>query len=144
MNKDTVRPELDRLISEAEVIAPTIRNVEDGGRYGSVTDESLNLQQFERWELEVGAVIGELAASSAKVFVDLNAKYLTLKGESRDFHSKSIFVHKALLLLQSARQLLNSAVAAFEIGISRPQTLQVRISAIVDAQISLIVDAVSA
>jgi hypothetical protein len=39
---------LRRLIAEAPEIAPSIRNFVETGKYGKVTDESLNTQHFLR------------------------------------------------------------------------------------------------
>src|SRR5204863_178942 len=77
------------------------------------------VQALERWELEVAALFGELASTGAQVFAGLNGKFIMLKGESSGFHSRSIFVHKSLLLLQSARQLLDSALAELSVGMPR-------------------------
>src|SRR6266446_392801 len=110
MKTDDIRRELIRLVAEAPKIAPSITNYEPSRSYGSVTDESLNVQASQRWGLEAAAVISALASSGTDVYVGLQAQYDRLKEDSKRFHSRSIFIHQVMQLLTSANELLSSAV----------------------------------
>ena len=110
MKTDDMRRELTRLVAEAPQIAPSIANYEHSRSYGSVTDESLNVQASQRWELEAAAVISALASSGADVYVRLQAQYDRIKEDSKRFHSRSILIHQVMQLLTSANELLSSAV----------------------------------
>ncbi len=114
MNKDETRRELVRLVAEAPRIAPSIAKYEQSRTYGSVTDESLDVQASQRWELEAAAVISQLASSGAEVYVGLQAQYARIKDESKRYHSRSILVHQVMQLLTSANELLSSPMGSVE------------------------------
>ena len=109
MDRGKARLELERLISEAPRIAPSIARFDEARNYGTVTDENLDIPSFIRWELESGAAFQTLAASGAPVFTKLHGDYLHQKEEAKGFHSRSILAHQIMLLLTSALQLLDSA-----------------------------------
>ena len=114
MNANEIKTELDRLTQEAPRIAPSISNLHVNPNYGTATDEALNLQASQRWEFKAAAIISKLAGSRAEVFVGLKAQYEKLKEESKRFHSRSILIHKVMLLLETAKDLLNSNIAVIE------------------------------
>jgi pimeloyl-ACP methyl ester carboxylesterase len=104
-NLVAVRRQLSRLIDEASVVAPSIRQF-DGG-YGRVTDESLDLQQAIRFEAETAEVISLLTQKNGPGFQRLAAKLRQLEAEAKDFHSKSILIHRLSLLAGAARDLID-------------------------------------
>ena len=110
MKTDDMRRELIRLVAEAPKIAPSIANYEHTRSYGSVTDEALDVQASQRWELEATALISALASSGIDVYIRLQAQYDRIKEDSKKFHSRSIQIHQVMQLLTSANELLGSAV----------------------------------
>lgn len=71
MKKAEARRKLQRLIGEAPAIAPAIARFK-GQSYGEVTDENLNAQKAQRWELEATSLLQGLASSGGQPFALLN------------------------------------------------------------------------
>ena len=120
MKKAQARNELQRLIDEASTIAPSIACIE-GQSYGKVTDENFNAQKAQRWELEATSLLQGLASSGGQPFALLNGQYHEEKACAVSYHSKSIFIHKAMQCLITAVELLDSATS--EIVLPCPQQL---------------------
>lgn len=110
MKKAEVRRELQRLIDEAPAIAPAIVRFK-GQSYGEVTDEDLDTQKAQRWELEARSLLQGLASSGGQPFALLNGQYHEEKARSSQYHSKSIFIHKAVQCLTTAIELLDAAAS---------------------------------
>lgn len=119
MNRDEIKSQLERLIAEAPQVAPSIARYDETKNYGRVTDEELDGQALQRWELEIVALFNQLADSGATVFQQLHSRYLSVMQDSRRQHSKSILVHQLMLLLNTAAQLLDSPVSSMH---SSPNT----------------------
>ncbi len=111
MNRAKLKRDLQRLIAEAPRIAPSIARFEQDRTYGNVTDEALDTQNLVRWELEAGSILNELATSGFSIFKDLHKEFLTTKEASKNFHSRSILVHKMLEIMLSAVQLIDSTLS---------------------------------
>ena len=90
MNRAKLKGDLQRLITEAPRIAPSITRFEVDRRYGRITDEALDTQNLVRWELEARSILDELAMSGLSVFKDLHEEFLRRKEASKKFHSRSI------------------------------------------------------
>jgi hypothetical protein len=73
---------LERLISEAGKIAPSISNFAESKNYGKVTDEALDTQNFLRWEIEARAVMQTLAETYGSAFKELYVEYQRMKDEA--------------------------------------------------------------
>lgn len=119
MNRDEIKSQLERLITEAPQVAPSIARYDETKSYGEVTDEELDEQALQRWELEIVAMFNQLADSGATVFQQIHSRYLNVMQDSRQQHSKSILVHQLMLLLNTAAQLLDSPVSSMH---SSPDT----------------------
>ncbi|WDN90877.1 hypothetical protein BuS5_03848 [Desulfosarcina sp. BuS5] len=107
MDKNELKTILKRLIDEALVIAPSIKRVETGGKYGTVTDEELNVDAFVTWEIESRSILSQLS-NSYPIFKDIYKDYTDEKNASKRYHSKSILVHKIQQLLAGALVMLDS------------------------------------
>lgn len=114
MNNAELANEIERLIREVPQIAPSISNLQSNPNYGIATDEALNFQASQRWELEAAAIFSKLAEKQVEVFMGLQTQYERLNEESMRFHSRSILIHKVMLLLETAKDLLNSKIAVIE------------------------------
>jgi hypothetical protein len=110
MNKVDARRELQRLIDEAPTIAPSIVHLK-GQSYGDVTDEGFNPQKAQRWEVEATSLLQGLASLGSQPFALLNGHYHEEKARSANYHSRSIFIHKAVQCLTTAVELLESAAS---------------------------------
>ena len=110
INKDEIKSQLKRLIAEAPQVAPSISRYEETKRYGTVTDDDLDLQAFQRWEVEAVALLNQLAESGSTVFQQLHSQYEKIMQDSQRYHSKSILVHQLMQLITTAIQLLDSPV----------------------------------
>lgn len=110
MKKAQARNELKRLIDEASTIAPSIARVE-GQSYRKVTDENLDAQKAQRWEVEATSLLQGLASSGGQSFALLNGQYHEEKARAVSYHSKSIFIHKTVQCLSTAVELLDSATS---------------------------------
>jgi hypothetical protein len=111
MDKEKIKSELSRLIDQAPFIAPSIARFSDDRNYGKVMDENLDLNVM-RWELESKALLQQLSALKAPVFVGLYEEYAQKKEEAKRSHSKSILVHQVWQMLINARQLIDSPLLA--------------------------------
>lgn len=116
---DTLRHQLQRLIEDAPLIAPSIGLFDTHGNYGQVDDRELNRQRVITFELEAEALLQRLEQDPDPVFARLLDKYRALEeeakgipGRQRGFHSRSTWVHKAQQLLQSALELLERRSAS--------------------------------
>jgi hypothetical protein len=76
-----------------------------------VTDENLNVQKAQRWELEVTTLLQGLASSGGQLFALLNGQYYEAMAQSAKYHSKSIFIHKVVQFLTTVIELLDSATS---------------------------------
>ena len=108
MNTDELKSLINRLVSEANVIAPSIINFDKDRTYGKVTDEELNFDSLSGWEIESKALLKQLSTSNPSVFQDLYEKYLDIEKKSQKYHSRSIFVHKIRQLLGGMLALIDS------------------------------------
>ena len=107
MKKPAIKQELQRLIAEADKVAPSIARF-DGRNYGNVTDEGYDAQRAQRWELEVSSVIQQLAATQVPAFALLNGQYYEQRAKDKQNHSKSIFIAQAKQFLTTALELMDS------------------------------------
>ncbi|MBW2115438.1 MAG: hypothetical protein JRH04_11460 [Deltaproteobacteria bacterium] len=111
MDKDNVKVLIKRLIDEASVVAPSISRFDEQRNYGCVTDENLDFDSLVSWEVEAKAILNQLSVSNSSVFADLHKNYTEIKEESKEWHSKSILVHRIRQLLIGALTLLDSPLA---------------------------------
>lgn len=109
LDSTAAKRELERLIEEAPKVAPSIAHY-DGKSYGEVTDDGYDTQKVQCWLLEASGILQHLAGKRVPVFGRLNGEYFKLEAESQSYHHRSILVHKTMLLLQTATQLLDSPV----------------------------------
>ena len=107
LDKNELKTILKRLINEALVVAPSITRVEAGGKYGTVTDENLDVDAFVTWEIESRSILSQLS-NNYPIFKDIYKDYSDVKEASKRYHSKSILVHKIQQLLAGALVMLDS------------------------------------
>ncbi len=126
MNNTELKVLIKRLVDEAFVVAPSISRYDEDGKYGRVTDEDLDSDSLVSWELEARALVRQLASAYPAVFAALDADYNKIKEESREWHSKSILVHRVRQLLASALILLESPLIQKAVKSSAPIEAVVR------------------
>jgi hypothetical protein len=119
LDKNELKNILKRLIDEALVIAPSISRVEPGGKYGTVTDEELDVDAFVTWEIESRSILNQLS-NSYHIFTDIYKDYSDEKNASKRYHSKSILVHKIQQLLAGALVMLDSSLLESQANILPP------------------------
>ena len=68
MNTDELKSLINRLISEANVIAPSIIHFDKDRTYGKVTYEELDFDSLSGWEIESKALLKQLSTSNPSVF----------------------------------------------------------------------------
>lgn len=76
MDLAATRQTLQRLVTEADAVAPSIAHFETDHHYGRVTDESLDRARCLAFEVEAGAVLASLAQGGDSRFVALHQRYL--------------------------------------------------------------------
>lgn len=108
MTNDIARKELNRLIGEASIIAPSIASVRDE-KYGQVSDQNVNHQALFRWELECRALLQQLATPESTILSAIYMEFGQETNKKSGYHSKSIYVHKVQQLLVTALQLIESS-----------------------------------
>ena len=108
MNTDELKSLIKRLVSEANVIAPSIINFDKDRKYGHVTDKELDFDSLSGWEIESKALLKQLSTSDPSVFQDSYEKYPEIEDKSQKYHSRSIFVHKIRQLLGGTLALIDS------------------------------------
>jgi hypothetical protein len=106
MNKDIRK--LDKLISEAAQIAPSIKNYDIDGSYGKVTDENLSVNESKRWEIEARALINRYSEMGAAQVQLISRDLEELDSRKWQFHSRSIFIHMLKGMLENLRYFLES------------------------------------
>jgi hypothetical protein len=100
---------IESLINQADSIAPSISLYESTGSYGSFNDQDLDVSRFTTWNLQVKSIFEDLKEKYPKSYRFLYEDFIQLQEESKQFHSKSIYVSKAKILLSSAIELLENA-----------------------------------
>jgi len=123
MNTEELRSLINRLVSEANVIAPSIINFDKDRKYGRVTDEELDFDSLSGWEIESKALLKQLSTSSPSVFQDSYEKYLIIEEESKTHHSRSIFVHQIRLLLGGTLALIDSPLFSSDLSNRVPKAV---------------------
>ncbi len=108
MNKNKLKHIINRLVSEANVIAPSIINYDRNRNYGTVTDNELDSDSLSGWEIESKALMKQLSTSNPSLFQDSYEKYLDIEDKSQKYHSRSIFVHQIRQLLGGTLALIDS------------------------------------
>jgi nucleoside phosphorylase len=96
------------LISEAERVAPSIKNYDVHGNYGQVTDEGLSVTESRRWEIEARTLIRKFTEMGSPQIQLLSHELEKLDASSRDFHSRSIFIHMLRGMLENLKSFLES------------------------------------
>jgi len=108
MNKNKLKHIINRLVSEANVIAPSIIHFDKDQLYGGVTDNELDFDSLSGWEIESKALLKQLWISSPDLFQDSYEKYLAIEHESQEYHYRSISVHLIRQLLGGTLALIDS------------------------------------
>lgn len=119
MNEALLRHNLEVLIREAVVIAPTILRFETDKKYGNISDDGLDHDRVLSWELEAKSLLAQLSKSNISAFADLMSEYDREKVDSKKWHSRAIFVSKVQRILKAAVQLLDSpniAIPSVQVG----------------------------
>lgn len=124
MTKDELKIEIKRLIDDAFIIAPTIKQNAGVKGHGKYDDKELNNQTAERWHAESSAIIFNLSKSELPAFQNLNGLYYNYQAKSQENHCKSIFVHQVQQLLISELELLDSRVSNDLVIISSERYLE--------------------
>jgi hypothetical protein len=119
LDKNELKAILRRLIDEAIVIAPSISRVEPGGKYGTVTDEELDIDEFVNWEIESRSILHQLS-NNYPLLTDIYKDYSTEKDASKKYHSRSILVHKIKQLLTGALIMLDSSLLESQANTLQP------------------------
>ncbi len=108
MDTNDLKEQIKRLVDEASVIAPSISRFEQDNDYGKVTDGIFDFDAFVSWKMEAKAILNLLSNSNSDLFSDLYKEYLSIEEESKQWHSKSIFVHRVRQLLVGSFSLIDS------------------------------------
>jgi hypothetical protein len=110
VSKDLIR----RLLSEAPKIAPSIARNERDKPCAFVTDERLDRQSVQRWELETTAVLRMLSQRFGSVFDDLFHRYMEESASQNQDDSLKVLWAKQSLT--TALELLDSQVVQIAVG----------------------------
>ena len=130
MEKKELKMQIKRLVDEAIIIAPSIINFEKDGKYGRITDEDFDFDSYITWEMETETILYHLSGSNSDVLSGLYKKYIEYKNKEKlkNWHSKSILVHKILQLLKSAFKLLDSPLS----NIKNSKIVQKNVNSIIE------------
>jgi len=107
MNPEEVKKEIQRLITEAPQIAPSI-TLAKGEDLRPVTDDKLDHQRALTWQIEANNLLRELPVNFGPVFGELEAKHLA--DRNVNVRAKSILIHWTRQNLQTALDLFDSAI----------------------------------
>jgi hypothetical protein len=108
--EDSIKREIQLLINEASIIAPSIARFDASKNYGTVTDENFDLPAFTTWNIRTKNLFKQLVNRYENTFSDVFTEFTNYIMESERNHSKSIYVHQITMLLNTSMELLNSSI----------------------------------
>src|SRR5258708_24572151 len=109
MDFTATRQTLQRLVTDADAVAPSIARFATDHHYGRVTDESMDGARYLAFDVEARTVLASLAHGGDSRFVALHQRYQEQLQEKT--HSLSIQVHKTQMVLKAAVRLLEADVS---------------------------------
>jgi DNA-binding transcriptional ArsR family regulator len=111
MDSTAAKEQLTRLIQRAETAAPSIKHFDADQTYGRVTDEQLDPVGHLQLDILANTILAELAHTRGARYQLLYREYQVEKSASKQWHSKSIWVHKTRQFLQTALAFLQEESA---------------------------------